>query len=75
MLIAAGIAPECLLVRDVAQPDWQRGLEATSAVVCDAPTEAELPSGVFPIVFRLFNEATMSDLRRREEALTATPIQ
>ncbi len=38
MLIAAGFAPECLLVRDATRPDWKRGLDATSAVVCDSAT-------------------------------------
>ena len=36
MLIAAGLAPECLLVRNATQPGWKRGLEAAAAVVCDA---------------------------------------
>ena len=36
MLVAAGLAPECLLVRDAARPGWKRGLEAVAAVVCDA---------------------------------------
>ena len=63
MLVAAGIAPECLLVRDASQPDWQRGLDATSGVVCDAVTQTELPEAVFALVFRLFDEASISDLR------------
>jgi GntR family transcriptional regulator len=70
MLIAAGIAPECLIVRDVSQVGWQRGLETATAVVCDAATETELPEGVFPIVFRLFDEATIKDLRSREEVVS-----
>src|ERR1700743_2116078 len=38
MLIAAGIAPEAILVRDAVQSAWKRGLAATAAVVCDVPT-------------------------------------
>ena len=35
LLVAAGLAPESLLVRDfLSKPGWQRGLEATAAV-CD----------------------------------------
>jgi len=47
LLIAAGLAPESLLVRDAAQAGWKRGLDATSGVVCDAVTALELPPGVF----------------------------
>jgi len=74
MLIAAGLAPECLLVRDATKPGWKRGLEATSAVVCDAAIESELPPAAHPIVFRLLGESSIADLRRREEALmTSSP--
>lgn len=69
MLIAAGLAPECLLVRDATQPDWKRGLEATTGVVCDSSIENELPEACHAIVFRLFDDASIKDLRRREESI------
>jgi len=69
MLVAAGLAPECLLVRDATKPGWKRGLEAASAVVCDAAIAQELPSRCFPIVFRLLGEPSIADLRTREEAV------
>jgi GntR family transcriptional regulator len=67
MLVAAGLAPESLLVRDATKPGWQRGLEAASGVVCDAVTAQELPKGVFPLRFTLLNAATLDGLRRQEE--------
>ena len=73
MLVAAGFASECLLVRDAAKPGWKRGLDATIAVVCDAATEHELPDGVRAIVFRLLGEASLAGLRSRENALLSTP--
>jgi len=39
MLVAAGLPPESLLVRDPTSPGWKRGLQATSGVVCDSVTE------------------------------------
>ena len=58
MLVAAGLPPESLLVRDPTSPGWKRGLQATSGVVCDSVTELELPAGVFPmptsVIFRWF---------------------
>jgi GntR family transcriptional regulator len=71
MLIAAGLAPENLLVRDAARPGWKRGLEATSGVVCDMVTALELPAGVFPMRFSLLNEPTLAELRRQEEPHSA----
>lgn len=69
MLIAAGLAPECLLVRDATQPDWKRGLDATTGVVCDSSIENELPDACHAIVFRLFDDASIKELRSREESI------
>jgi DNA-binding transcriptional regulator YhcF (GntR family) len=67
MLIAAGIAPETLLVRDATRPGWKRGLDATVGVVCDAVTALELPAGAFPLCFNLFDEPTLAELRKQEQ--------
>jgi DNA-binding transcriptional regulator YhcF (GntR family) len=75
MLVAAGFAPECLLLRDATKPGWKRGLDAAVAVVCDASIEQELPPGSHAIVFRLLSESAISDLRKREEAVLAAPGQ
>jgi DNA-binding transcriptional regulator YhcF (GntR family) len=71
LLIAAGLPPECLLVRDATRPGWKRGLEAASGVVCDAVTAAALPSGCFPLVFHLLGEDSFAHLRGIEAALSA----
>ena len=76
MLVAAGFAPECLLLRDATKPGWKRGLDTAVAVVCDAAIEHELPAGSRAIVFRLLSESALADLRKREETvLTAPPAQ
>jgi DNA-binding transcriptional regulator YhcF (GntR family) len=71
LLVAVGLRPECLLVRDPSKPGWKRGLEATSGVVCDAVVAGELPKGCFPMVFRLLGEESLTQLRALESALAA----
>jgi DNA-binding transcriptional regulator YhcF (GntR family) len=67
MLIAAGLDPESLLVRDATQAGWKRGLDATAGVVCDSVTALELPAGVFPLRFTLLDEPILAELRRSEQ--------
>jgi DNA-binding transcriptional regulator YhcF (GntR family) len=66
LLVAVGLRPECLLVRDPSKPGWKRGLDATSGVVCDAVVAGELPKGCFPMVFRLLGEESLNQLRSLE---------
>ena len=66
MLVAAGLPPECLLVRDASKPGWKRGLSAASAVVCDAVTAAELPRECFALTFKLLSESAIAHLREAE---------
>lgn len=66
LLVAAGLRPESLLVRDATQPGWQRGLESTTAVVCDSATAAELPRNCYCIAFRLIAENSLAELRMIE---------
>jgi GntR family transcriptional regulator len=69
MLIAAGLAPESLLVSDATRTGWKRGLAATSAVVCDVVTAGELPRGCRALVFRLLADEAIAQLRNAEAAL------
>jgi GntR family transcriptional regulator len=70
MLVAAGLAPESLLVRDAARPGWKLGLDATAGVVCDSLTALELPRGAFPMRFTLLDAASVAPLKAMEESLT-----
>jgi GntR family transcriptional regulator len=72
MLIAAGLEPQSLLVRDATQPGWTRGLDAASGVVCDSVTALELPAGVFAMRFTLLDEPTLASLRKQEQAHEST---
>jgi len=67
VLTAAGFHLDSLVFRDAREPDWQRGLKETVAVVCDVLTAAELPSGVHAIPFALLSEASIAELRRFED--------
>jgi hypothetical protein len=67
VLTAAGFDSDSLVFRDAREPDWQRGLKETLAVVCDVLTAAELPSGVRSIPFSLLSEASIAELRRFED--------
>jgi GntR family transcriptional regulator len=66
MLIAVGLPPECLLLRDATRPGWKRGLDATSAVICDSVTAEELPTDCFPITFQLISAASIAEFRALE---------
>lgn len=70
MLIAAGMAPESLVVRDATRPGWKRGLDATAGVVCDSVTALELPAGVFPMRFTLLDADSVAPLRAMEATLS-----
>jgi GntR family transcriptional regulator len=70
MLTAGGLPPESLMVVDASLPAWKRGLEQTTAIVCDAPTEPQLPRGPRPLCFRLLTTASLAQLKEMESALT-----
>ena len=60
--------------RDAIEPNWQRGLKQTAAVVCDFLTAAELPEGCKAIPFSLLSETSIAELRRYE-AFIRQPIE
>jgi DNA-binding transcriptional regulator YhcF (GntR family) len=69
VLLAAGFSPECLLLRDVREANWQRGLQEAAVVVCDSVTAKLLPKNIRAIVFPLIAEDSLSELRRYETFL------
>jgi hypothetical protein len=70
MLVAAGLSPESLLVRDPTKAGWKRGLDATTGVVCDSVTALELPSPLFPMRFILLDAASLAPLKEMEATLS-----
>jgi GntR family transcriptional regulator len=74
MLNAAGFHPDSLVLRDAREPNWQRGLKQTAAVVCDSVTAKELPAGCRAIPFSLIAESAIDELRRYAE-FVSTPLE
>ena len=69
VLNAAGFDADSLVFRDAREPNWQRGLKQTAAVVCDVLTAADLPDGCRAIPFSLLSETSIQELRRYEAFL------
>jgi len=70
MLIAAGIAPESLMLRDATRPGWKRGLEQTYGIVCDAAIKQDLPTAPHRIAFSLLDEGSLARLKQVEDTLS-----
>jgi hypothetical protein len=66
MLAAAGVDPDLLVVRNPKRPRWQRGLEQTGAIICDAHTKSarELPKGPRVFIFSLLADAFQVELSK-----------
>jgi len=66
MLAAAGIHPDMLVVRNPRRARWQRGIEQTSAIICDVHTAAarELPKGPRVFVFSVLADAAREEFGR-----------
>jgi DNA-binding transcriptional regulator YhcF (GntR family) len=74
VLQAVGFHPDSLVFRDASEPNWQRGLKQTAAVVCDLLTAAELPAGCRAIPFPLLSESSIAELQRYEQFINQ-PIE
>lgn len=67
VLNAAGFHPDSLIFCDARDANWQRGLKATAAVVCDSVTAGELPAGCRAIPFSLLSQSSIDELLRFAE--------
>lgn len=63
MLIAAGFDPECLVLRDASQPNWERGLRQAAVVICDTLTAKQLDGVSRVITFPLLADGSVQLLR------------
>ena len=66
MLAAAGVDPDLLVVRNPKRVRWQRGLDQTGAIICDAHTAAtrEFPRNRRVFVFSLLADAFQIELSK-----------
>lgn len=74
MLAATGFNTDALVIRDARAADWRSALEAVSAVVCDTATARHLPAGKRVLIFPIVSDASLEELRRYEEFITAPPL-
>jgi DNA-binding transcriptional regulator YhcF (GntR family) len=74
MLIAAGFAPETLVLRDTSCPGWKRGIKQVAAVVCDSVSAQQLNRAVRVLAFPLLAESSLQDLKRYEQ-LIRSPLE
>lgn len=74
VLNAAGFHPDSLIFRDAREPNWQRGLKQTIAVVCDSLIAGELPEGCRAIPFPLVSVSSIEELKKYA-AFVSQPIE
>ena len=64
MLVAAGLNSDMLIFRDVRKPRWTRGLEQTTAIICDAYTATvpAFPTKPSAMIFPLLADSAQVEL-------------
>ncbi len=67
LLVAAGIDPNALTIRDARQEGWERGLSSTAFVITDSLTVRNLPEGCSARVFRVVSDSSVAELRAHVE--------
>jgi GntR family transcriptional regulator len=62
-LVAAGLEPDALDLRDAREPGWERGLRSSAHVITDALTARNLPDGLHARVYRVVADSSLAELR------------
>ena len=63
MLIAAGVDPNALSVRDAREKGWEKGLRSMTFVITDSLMASQLPEGCASRVFRVVSDPSVTELR------------
>lgn len=63
ILVAAGIDPNALTLRDARNKEWEKGLRSTAFVITDSVTVHQLPAGCSARVFRVVSDFSLAELR------------
>jgi DNA-binding transcriptional regulator YhcF (GntR family) len=63
LIVAAGVDPEALDLRDAREPGWERGLRSSAHVITDALTARHLPDGLGARVYRVVADSSLEELR------------
>jgi len=62
-LVAAGVEPDALDLRDAREEGWERGLRSSAHVIADALTALLLPKDLRPRVYRVVADSSLEELR------------
>ncbi|MGH9969095.1 MAG: GntR family transcriptional regulator [Pyrinomonadaceae bacterium] len=63
ILVAAGLDPDTLSLRDAREQGWQKGLRSTAFVITDSRMANKVPAGCPVRVFQIISEASIVELR------------
>lgn len=63
ILIAAGLDPDSLSMRDAREAGWQKGLRSTTFVITDSLMVSRIPEGCAVRVVPLISRASIAELR------------
>ena len=64
-LVAVGIEPVALDLRDAKKKGWDRGLTERSFIITDSSLGSKLPAGCRAHVFHLISDASIEELRSK----------
>lgn len=67
ILVAAGLDPNTLSLRDAREPGWQRGLRSTAFVITDSKMAEKIPAECRVRVFPIISEPSIGELRNYVE--------
>ena len=67
ILVAAGIDPDTLSLRDARQAGWQKGLRSAAFIITDSRMASQIPAGCKVRVFPLVSETSIDELREYVE--------
>jgi len=73
ILVARGVDPDAISVRDARERGWQRGLGVYEVVFADKVTAAHLPADCRTIVFRAVHDCSLNELRSHVAGLQRKP--
>jgi len=63
ILVAARVESDSLLFRRTDLPEWKRGLESASMIICDYLTAKEFPRDPKVRIFRVISEDSLKELQ------------